>query len=144
MRVTRLTLLIVWAITAGPAAALTEADLRAKGYGALECLFQERCVIGQPCTRTWRDMRWMINDATASAYQVRRAGAVGRKLMLMQDARWKGRSEARAILSPMREAVASHLTVFDGGQAIYALQYAGTPGSGQMLRGQCEFKEATE
>ncbi|WP_157598674.1 hypothetical protein [Tateyamaria omphalii] len=128
----------------GPAAALTEGDLRDQGYQPLTCLFDQRCVIGQPCERAWREFRWLINDDTGSAYAVRDQGKIGRKLPLMQDARWKARSDARAILMPMREAVAGHLTVFDGGGAVYSVQYAGNPGDGQTFLGQCEVGMAAD
>lgn len=133
---------ILFSIAALPAMALTEADLRAEGYQPLTCLFDERCVIGQPCEPAYREFRWLINDDTGSAYPVRDRGTIGRKLPLMKDARWKDRSEARAILSPMREAVAGHLTVFDGGGSVYSLQYAGNPGAGQTFLGQCEIGDA--
>ena len=129
---------ILGLIWAGPAFALSLPDLEARGFEALDCRFDQRCVIGQPCERAWRDMRWMVHVADGAAYRVRREGRIGRKLPLMQDARWKGRSEALAILSPMREAVAGHLTVFDGGGAIYTLQYAGAPGAGQVFLGTCK------
>lgn len=127
-----------------PAGALNRDDLDRQGYRTLSCTFKERCVIGQPCEVAWSDAEWMFDDASASAYRVERDGGIGHKLLLMLDARWKDRSQARAILSPMREAVASHLTVFDGGTAVFALQYAGAAGSGQMLRGRCDFGEAPE
>ncbi|MEM6889166.1 MAG: hypothetical protein AAF636_13610 [Pseudomonadota bacterium] len=127
-----------------PGHALSEADLEARGYREMSCLFDQRCVIGQPCERAWRDQRWYLNDAEAAAYRVYRGGQVSRRAQLMQDQRWKNYSEARAILMPMREAVASHLTAFDGGGAIYSLQYAGNPGAGQFFLRQCDLPEEAE
>ncbi|MEL6242578.1 MAG: hypothetical protein AAFV87_02790 [Pseudomonadota bacterium] len=125
---------------ASSAAALSEADLTARGYIAMDCLFDQRCVIGQPCMRAWREVRWMLSDGDGAAYQVRRGGKVSRKALMMKDARWKDRSQGRAIVMPMREAVASHLTVFDGGGAIQSFQYAGAPGAGQFYLGTCQLK----
>ncbi|MEO0766721.1 MAG: hypothetical protein AAFS01_08355 [Pseudomonadota bacterium] len=120
---------------------MTEADLADRGYVAMDCLFDQRCVLGQPCIAAWRDVRWRMNDAEQAAYQVRRDGEVSRRALMMMDARWKDTSEARAIVMQMREAVASHLTVFDGGGAIQSFQYAGDPGAGQFFLGTCEVIE---
>ena len=119
--------------------ALSLPDLEERGYAMLECDFNQRCVIGQACEPAWRYIRWMINQTEGAAYRVRSRGRIGRKLQLMQDARWKERSDALAILNPMREAVASHLTVFDEGGAIYSIQYAASPGSGQFFLGHCRI-----
>ncbi|MEL7098401.1 MAG: hypothetical protein AAGM84_06180, partial [Pseudomonadota bacterium] len=117
------------ALLAGPALAITEAELASDGYVVMDCVFDQRCLIGKPCERTWRDARWMMSDAKGKAYQVHRGGKIYGASMLMKDDRWKDLSEARAIVSPMRRAVASHLTVFDGGGAIWSHQYAANPGS---------------
>jgi hypothetical protein len=122
---------------AGPASAQSEADLTAKGYRPMACLFDQRCVIGQPCERAWRDMRWLLNDDKGTAFRVHSGGKIYGEALLMKDRRWGDQSEARAILHPMREAVASHLTVFDGGGAIFSTQYAANPGSGQFFLGTC-------
>jgi hypothetical protein len=135
---------LVWSVSAVAAAALTADNLRAQGYREMDCLFDQRCVIGQACEEAWRDHRWYLNDAEAAAYRVQRGGTLSRRAQLMLDSRWKERSRARAILMPLREAVAAHLTVFHDGGAIYALQYAGNPGSGQFLLGQCDLEEAPE
>ncbi len=82
-----------------------------------------------------------MKDEDGAAYQVRRGGDLSRRAHLMMDARWKGTSEARAIVMQMREAVASHLTVFDGGGAIQSFQYAANPGAGQFYLGTCEVIE---
>ncbi|MEL6565678.1 MAG: hypothetical protein AAFQ59_14655 [Pseudomonadota bacterium] len=126
---------------AGPAVALTETELASRGYVAMDCLFDQRCVIGQPCMTAWRDVRWMMSDDEGTAYEVRRNGEVSRRAMMMKDARWKDTSEARAIVMQMREAVASHLTVFDGGGAIQSFQYAANPGAGQFYLGKCEVSQ---
>ena len=125
-------------LTSTHASALTEDALAAQGYTPLSCLFRERCVIGQACEASWRDMRWMMNDEDGSAYRIREDGDAARRSMLMMDTRWKTTSKARAIVSPMREAVASQLTVFDGGGAILSIQYAANPGAGQFFLGTCE------
>ena len=88
-------------------------------------------------------MRWYLNDEERIAYREFEDGRL-RKGLLMLDARWLDRSDARAIVMPLREAVASHMTVFDGGGAIYSLQYAGNPGSGQFFLGQCDMSSGTE
>ncbi|MEO0390900.1 MAG: hypothetical protein AAF218_08155 [Pseudomonadota bacterium] len=132
------------AILAAPAAALTEAELAADGYAVMDCLFKQRCVIGKPCEPAWRDVRWMLSDAAGKAYQVHRGGKIWGPSVLMKDDRWADTSEARAILSPMRRAVAAHLTVFDGGGAIWSHQYAANPGSGQFYTGTCALPEAGE
>ena len=124
-------------LAAGPSAALTAADLIERGYNELACRFDQRCVIGLPCERAWRDFRWLVSDAEGAAYRLRPDGRIGRKQPMMRDARWRKRSQALAILGPMREAVASHLTVFDGGGAIFSIQYAADPGSGQFFLGTC-------
>ena len=129
-------LLCAWA---GTATALTGADLQERGYRLMECRFTERCLIGAACERAWRENQWYLNDEEGAVYRAYRNGRMRRGLLLL-DARWKELSEARQILMPMREAVASHLTVFDGGGAIYSLQYAASPGSGQFLRGTCEME----
>lgn len=129
---------------ASPAAAVTEAQLAADGYVPMNCVFNQRCVIGKPCERTWRDARWMMSDAAGKAYQVHRGGTIYGASMLMKDDRWKDLSEARAIVAPMRRAVASHLTVFDGGGAIWSHQYAANPGSGQFFTGTCELPGGAE
>ena len=123
---------------AGAAQALSGDTLEADGYRVMDCRFTERCLIGVPCERAWRDMRWYLNDEIGLAYREQLDGSY-RKGLLMKDARWKDTSQARAIVMPMREAVASHMTVFDGGGAIYSLQYAANPGSGQFLRGTCKM-----
>ena len=128
---------------ASAASALTADDLRSDGYTTLECRFDQRCVLGSPCERAWRDMRWYLKDEDQIAYREYDDGRL-RKGMLMLDARWLERSEARAIVMPLREAVASHMTVFDGGGAIYSMQYAGNPGSGQFFLGQCQMPGDTE
>ncbi len=125
-------------ILATPVSVLTEAELAGRGYVAMNCLFDQRCVLGEPCVAAWRDVRWRLNDAEEAAYQVRRNGEVSRRALVMKDARWKDTSEARAIVMQMREAVASQLTVFDGGGAIQSFQYAGNPGAGQFYLGTCE------
>lgn len=122
-----------------PAQALTVEGLKSGGYHEMLCTFKQRCVINLPCEMAWRDHRWFLNEAEGHAYRVYRGGRISRKGQLMLDQRWKQTSQARAILMPMREAVASHLTVFDGGGAIYTLQYAANPGSGQFFLGQCEM-----
>lgn len=129
---------------ATPAAAVTEAELEADGYVPMTCVFDQRCLIGKPCERTWRDVRWMMNDAARKAYQVHRGGKIYGASILMKDDRWGDLSEARAIVSPMRRAVASHLTVFDGGGAIWSHQYAANPGSGQFFTGTCELPGGAE
>ena len=133
----------IWALVLGvwtsPVIALTEADLAARDYVSMACLFDQRCVIGLPCERAWREVRWMLSDDEGAAYQVRRNGDLSRKALMMKDARWKDTSEARAIVMQMREAVASHLTVFDGGGAIQSFQYAANPGAGQFFLGTCEM-----
>jgi len=134
----RALLVIAAVFWAGIVQALTADSLQADGYRVMECRFTERCLIGAPCDRAWRDMRWYLNDEAGIAYREQGEGQF-RKGILMQDARWKGYSQARAIVMPMREAMASHMTVFDGGGAIYSLQYAANPGSGQFLRGTCEL-----
>lgn len=140
MRILFSALLIFWS---GTATALTIDDLRSDGYRALECRFDQRCVLGSPCERAWRNMRWYLNDDDKIAYREFEDGQL-RKGLLMLDARWLERSDARAIVMPLREAVASHMTVFDGGGAIYSLQYAGNPGSGQFFLGQCDMSGDTE
>jgi hypothetical protein len=135
MRIAVCLLLLLWT---GAAQALTAADLRAQGFRVMDCTFTERCLIVAPCERAWRDMRWYLNDAQGIAYREQAEGRFG-KGVLMKDARWKDQSRSRAIIMPMREAVASHITVFDGGGAIYSLQYAANPGSGQFLRGTCDL-----
>lgn len=140
MRILFSALLIFWS---GTATALTIDDLRSDGYRALECRFDQRCVLGSPCERAWRNMRWYLNDDDKIAYREFEDGRL-RKGLLMLDARWLERSDARAIVMPLREAVASHMTVFDGGGAIYSLQYAGNPGSGQFFLGQCDMSGDTE
>ena len=135
----RVLLAAVLSLVAGAAQALTAEDLAAQGYRQMDCTFKERCLIGQPCERAWRSMQLYLNDDAGIAYRQYDNGRL-RKGLLMLDARWKTYSEARAIVMPMREAVASHLTIFDGGSAVYSLQYAGGPGSGQFLRGSCEME----
>ena len=120
--------------------ALTSDDLADQGYRTVECLFTERCLIGAPCERAWRDQRWYLNDETGTVYREWRDGRLRRGLLFL-DRRWEERSEARQIVMPMEEAVASHLTIFDGGGAIYSLQYWANPGSGQFLRGTCEVAQ---
>ena len=139
-----LAVLLGLGLPASAALALTEADLRERGYREMSCLFDQRCLLGQPCERAWRDQLWLLNDAEAAAYRVYRGGDVSRRAQLMQDSRWKTLSKARAILMPLREAVASHLTVFDDGGAIYSMQYDATPGEGQFLLGRCEMGDAGE
>lgn len=131
------TLVAVLTALAAPALALSERALRDDGYRALDCVFTERCLIGQPCTRSFRQIRWWLSDADARAYQVGRGGDLTRGILSL-DTRWKDLSKARSILMPMREQVASHLTVFHSGGAIYSVQYAADPGSGAFLRGTCE------
>jgi len=144
LKIRRLIVAGFFCLASHGALALTEEDLRSQGFREVTCLFDQRCVIGLPCETAWRDQRWYLSDREQAAYRVFRGGRISRKLPLMLDARWKDRSEARAILNPMREAVASHLTIFDGGGAIYSLQYAANPGSGQFFLGQCDFLEARE
>ena len=129
--------LVLWILSAGAVAALDRSDLEQQGYRAVECLFTERGVIDTPCERAWRESRWFLNDATGIAYREFEDGRL-RRGHLFLDRRWEKRSEARQIVMPMEEAVASHLTIFDGGGAIYALQYWANPGSGQFFRGQCK------
>ena len=135
-------LMFLFAGLAGSAQALSPEDLRGDGFREMRCHFSERCLIGEPCETAWRDMRWFLKDADGIAYRAHRSGRLQRGELRL-DRRWEERSEARSILMPMREAVASHLTVFDGGGAIYSLQYAADPGSGQFLLGTCET-EGTE
>jgi len=125
-----------------PAQALTEDALKDRGFRQMTCTFDQRCVIGQPCEKAWRDHRWYLNEDEAAAYRVFRNGEISRKAQLMLDARWKQRSNARAIVMPMREAVAGHLTMFHEGGAIYSIQYAASPGSGQFFLGQCDMEAA--
>ena len=129
---------MAFAFLATPVWALSEGDLNAQGFGRFDCFFDQRCVINLPCERAWRNMRWYFSDEAGLAYRAFPTGRL-RRGHLMQDARWKARSEARAIVMQMREAVASHLTVFDGGGAIYSIQYAANPGSGQFFTGTCEI-----
>lgn len=136
----RLAYLLLAATVPGPATALTPEALTDKGYGTIACLFREHCVIGVPCKRAWRELTWYHNDAEGQAYQDYGDGRL-RRGMLMPDQRWKSTSQARAIVMPMREAVAGHLTVFDDGGAVYSMQYAGNPGSGHFLLGRCEISE---
>ena len=140
MRLLVLAALMMWG---SAALALSTDDLRADGYQVMECRFDQRCVLGNPCERAWRDMRWYLNDTEQTAYREYDNGRL-QKGLLMKDARWKDTSDARAIVMQMREAVASHMTVFDGGGAIYSLQYAGNPGSGQFFLGQCDLTADTE
>ena len=140
----------IWALAlavwAGPLSALTQDDLARQGYRVMECVFDQRCVLGQACERAWRDQRWMLSDGEGIAYRVERGGKISRKAILMLDARWKEFSRARAIVTPMREAVASQLTVFDDGGAIQSFQYAASPGAGQFYLGRCtmEAEEASD
>lgn len=112
--------------------------LRDAGYAPLSCVFTERCVIGQPCERTWRESRWMVNPNLGQAYRARQEGGF-RSAVLRRDKRWKERSRALSILTPMREGVTSHLTVFDNGAAVLSIQYASGSGSGQFQRGTCDL-----
>jgi len=123
-----------------PAAALSVDDLPRHRYRLVECRFTERCLIGKPCEWAWRQSRWHVNDKNGTAYREYQDGRL-RKGVVFMDTRWEERSGARSIFLPMREAVASHLTIFDGGGAIYSLQYAPNPGSGQFRRGTCEMAE---
>jgi hypothetical protein len=127
-------------LSATPALATTGDDLRAEGYRDLTCSFDQRCVMGQPCGRAWREVLWLINPDKGRAFRIRADGQVRRAAELRLDARWGKTSKALSILSPMREAVTSHLTVFDGGGAILSMQYAGAPGSGQFFTGTCEVE----
>ena len=127
-------------LAAGPATAMSGDTLKARGFSPLSCLFTERCLIGMPCERAWREMRWYLSDAEGIAYRAHDDGKF-QKGQLLSDARWGNLSEARQIVMPMREAVASNLTVFDGGGAVYSLQYAANPGSGQFYLGACNRGE---
>ncbi|MEM8730184.1 MAG: hypothetical protein AAGF79_09715 [Pseudomonadota bacterium] len=129
------------ALLASPAAALDVPDLEARGYQRLTCEFHERCLIGQPCERAWRYLTWHVLVAEESGFREMDNGRL-RRVEVRQDARWGDLSDGLSILSPMREAVASHLTMFDGGGAIYAIQYAANPGSGQFLLGHCNLAPA--
>lgn len=121
----------------GAGGAVSVNDLEAQGYRALSCTFTERCLIGAPCERAWRDWRWMLSDDDGVAYRVSRDGDL-EKGLLLKDARWKDYSNARAIIMPLREGIAGQMTMFHDGAAVYSMQYAGGPGSGQFFRGTCE------
>ncbi|NRB36606.1 MAG: hypothetical protein HRU31_18130 [Rhodobacteraceae bacterium] len=131
-------LALIW--MAAPLAALSPNDVSARGFGTMTCLFHERCVIGQPFERAWHQRIWYTHDAEQLAYGHFDDGRL-RKAQVMLDARWGEVSGARAIPAPLREAVASHPTVFDGDDAIYSIQYAGSPGLGQFLRGSCDISQ---
>ena len=126
--------LLIW-----PGAGLTfsVSDLEARGFTPLTCTFTERCLIGAPCERAWRDWTWMVSDEEGTAYRVGSDGDT-RKALLLKDTRWKDYSNARAIVMPLREGIASQMTMFHDGTAVYSLQYAGGAGSGQFFRGRCE------
>ncbi len=111
-------------------------EFEAKGFDKLQCHFDQRCLIGQPCEFTYQDHLWYLDEAEMAAWHVNDQWI--RRGTLMKDDRWKDTSEARAILMPLRRAVASHLTVFDDGGAIYSIQYDASPGSGQFYLGACE------
>lgn len=130
-------------LSAGAAASQTAETLLADGYARMECTFTERCVIGQACERAWRQQVWYLNDATGLAYRQRSSGRM-RQAELRLDARWKARSDGRSILSPMREGISSHLTVFHDGTALQSIQYTGGGGSGQFLRGTCAMEQDPE
>ena len=121
-----------------PVVAQDVATLESNGYELLTCTFRDRCVIGQPCAEYYRQHRYYVNDAKGRAY---REGTDGRMRQgtLMQDARWGDLSRARAIIMPLREAVASQMTMFHDGGAILSVQYSADPGSGQFLRGRCVY-----
>ena len=89
-------------------AALSVDDLKERGYREMTCVFDERCVIGQPCERAWRDHRWFLKDADSAAYRVFRNGQLSRKAQLMLDSRWKAPAirppSASAQAGPMRPA----------------------------------------
>ena len=110
--------------------------LKAEGYRLMECTFTERCVIGQPCERAWRQVRWHVNPETDRAFREAENGRL-RSAEARQDARWKHRSNGLSIFTPMREGVSSHLTVFHNGAAILSVQYGSGMGSGQFQRGTC-------
>ncbi|WP_124112783.1 hypothetical protein [Palleronia sp. THAF1] len=134
-------------VAAAPALAQDAADLKARGYSVLDCVFRERCVIGQPCQPSYRATRYWLNDAEGRAYAERRDGSFRRGILSL-DARWKDLSRARSIVFALREAVASQMTMFHDGGAILSVQYAANPGSGQFLLGRCyrdgEAREQSE
>ena len=128
--------------SASGATALTEENLRQQGFREMACHFAQRCVINLPCEKAWRDVRWFLNNAEVVAYRVNSNDGLSGKARLSLDTRWKERSDARSIVIPMREAVAGHMTVFYGGGAIYTVQYAANPGSGQIFLGHSSYPEA--
>jgi hypothetical protein len=128
--------LIAAILLALPAMGQSAEDLRARGFEGLDCTFRERCVMGAPCVAHWQRSLWFFEDGSGLAYRQETDGRM-RRGMVMQDSRWKELSRARAIVMPLREQVASQLTVFHDGGAILSVQYAADPGSGQFLTGAC-------
>ena len=129
-------LLASWACAS--AHAQSPESLSAEGYTRLACVFTERCRLGLPCEAALLEITWYYRDERGTAY--RDLGGRLEPGILMRDQDRLG-SVARAIVMPMRQGSAGHLTNFFTGGAIYSMQYEGGPASGQFLRGDCTSTE---